>query len=212
MKLLLDRGQKEYSLMSLVPLRFGSGNVFTIKAHLELEPEEKALIEKYKLSHAVIADGSLWTTLKTALPQALLVTFLAAIIVQPVSQAIAIASRSYSSPGNYILAIIFFVLLYLYYKDAQEKILVSELVNGWRTFRADTVVDLVHKEAYIESVCQHLQQLLITAKHWDDKAVIEIEPLDKEQAKQQVLEDTTYNPLAVHMDIHTKQASVFLQV
>ena len=48
MKLLLDRGQKKYTGISIIPLRFGSGNVFTIKARLELEEEEKALIETYQ--------------------------------------------------------------------------------------------------------------------------------------------------------------------
>jgi|GEM_PF-3482402 len=187
MKILLDRGQKKYTGMSLVPLRFGSGVVFTIKARLELENDERKLIEKYNLTRAVITEGSFWKAMRTAFPQALLVTILAAIITVPLYTVFVAATRSFNSNFIFVLPAIFFLFLFIYYKDAREEILVSDFLYGWRTFRADTVVDLVQKEAYLESVCQYLQHLLVTSKHWDHRGVIDVQPLEKSMAKLAVL-------------------------
>ena len=199
MKLLLDRGQKAYTFFSIFPLRIGGGNCFTIKGQLELEAHELKLIDKYKLRKAIIADSSFWTDLRRAMPQAFVIAFIAGIWGL-------IADGFLYVPIYFTTALL--IATIIYYREEKERILVSDLIGRWRSFRADTVVDLVHKEAYIEKVCQHLQQLLVTAKHWDDKAIIEIEPLDKDKAKQQVLEDTTYNPLTVEMKMQPNKDRV----
>ena len=181
MKLLLDRGQRSYWGISILPLRFGSGNIFTIKAQLELDPHELKLIDKYKLRDAAIVESSIWSDFKKAIPQA----FLLALIV-------GILGITFGSlrDSPMFFAIAFIIMTIVYYKEEKERILVLDFIDKWRTFRCYTVVDLVHKEAALEGHFQYLQYLLITAKHWDDKGVVDIEPVEKTSAKLAVLKAT----------------------
>ena len=51
MKLLFDRDQTGSAIFSLVPLRIGSGVTFKLTAELELDQEEEALLNRYKLTN-----------------------------------------------------------------------------------------------------------------------------------------------------------------
>ena len=75
----------------------------------------------------------------------------------------------------------------VYFKTLREQIIVSDLLDGGRTFLCDSIVELIHKEAYLEGICEYLRQVLESAKHWHDREIIPIRPLDKEAAKQLIL-------------------------
>ena len=79
------------------------------------------------------------------------------------------------------------IMTIVYYRELRERILVSDLLNGGRTFRCDSIVELIDKEAYLEHVSQYLRQVLESAKHWDEREIIPIKPLRKEEAKKAVL-------------------------
>lgn len=79
------------------------------------------------------------------------------------------------------------VMIAIYFKTERQQILVSDLMNGGRKFRCDSIVVLVKQEAFLEEVSQYLRQLIETAKHWDDREVIHIKPLDKAAAKRALL-------------------------
>jgi len=178
LKLLLDRGQKSYNPISILPLRFGSGVVFTIKAQLELEPHELELIDKYKLRKAVIADSSFWDDLKRAIPQGFLVALIGSLLFL-------IFSTLYNAGSAF--AAIFLIMTIVYYKEEKERIVVSDFIKRDRTFRCDTVVDLVHKEKALAQHFQYLQHLLVTSKHWDDREAIDIHPLENIDAKHGII-------------------------
>lgn len=75
---------------------------------------------------------------------------------------------------------------YLYFHNKRESLFVKDLLHG-RDFICDTVVDLAHKEAWIERISGYLRQVMESAKHWDGTEKISIEPLPKEEAKAFIL-------------------------
>lgn len=178
MKLLLSRDQSSGSLFSLVPLRIGSGVIFKLQAELELDEEEAQLIKQYKLESAPIVVSNIFDDIKMAMRPAFLLAVLALFV--------------FTGMGGFAIGAIFFSLVFLgmtgvYFHTMREQILVRTLLDGGKTFRCDSVVELIQKEAYLESVCQYLRQLLESAKHWGDRETIDIKPLDRAEAKQAVL-------------------------
>ena len=62
----------------------------------------------------------------------------------------------------------------------------NQLINGGRNLRCNTVEELLKKEIFMEERCRYLQQVLVSARSWNDKEIIEIEPLEKHEARQAV--------------------------
>ena len=75
---------------------------------------------------------------------------------------------------------------YLYYIHTSELIVVNQLMNGGRSMRCNTVEELLKKEVFMEERCRYLQQVLVSARTWNDREVIDIEPLEKHEARQAV--------------------------
>jgi hypothetical protein len=178
MNLLLGRSQKGAALFSLVPLRIGSGVMFHLHAELELDPEEKRLLETYKFTRAPLVLSDAIEDLKRAYRPALLLGMLSFIpfwIVFSFWTAIPLS------------AVFTVAMTVIYFRTLREQILVSDLLHGGRTFRCDSIVELIHKEAYLEGITQYLRQVLESAKHWTNREIVPIKPLDKEAAKQLIL-------------------------
>lgn len=178
MKLLFDRDQTGSAVFSLVPLRIGSGVTFKLTAELELDQEEEALLNRYKLTNAPLVLSDPIEDLKQAFrPGSLmgLMTFVVFWIIGSFTFAL----------GLGLLATI--VMTAVYFKTLREQIIVSDLLAGGRTFRCDSIIALIQKEAYLEGVCSYLRQVLESAKHWGDREAIDIPPLSKEAAKLAVL-------------------------
>lgn len=178
MNLLLKRDQTNSALFSLVPLRIGSGTIFTLHAELELDEEENALIQKYNFTKSPLVVSDPIEDLKQAFRPALLlgiVTFVVVWIFSSFSAAFGLA------------VIVILGMTVVYFKTLREQIIVSDLMAGGRKFRCDSIVDLIHKEAYLQNICSYLRQVLESAKTWDDREAISIPPLSKEDAKQAVL-------------------------
>lgn len=194
MKLLLARRQSRSWIFSLIPLRFGSGVIFHLKAELELDREEEALIKKYRFAKAVLVESNAFDDLKRAFRSALVVGLLAVLIawlftpllaslvswwflllVGPVAQAVT-------------FGLVTIVMTIVYFRVLRERILVSDLLDGGRTFHCDSIILLIRKEAFLETICEYLRQVLESAKHWDEREIIPIQPLNKVQAKWVVLQ------------------------
>lgn len=183
MNLLLNRDQQSAALFTLIPLRFGSGVMFKLHAELELDDEENKLIEKYRFTKAPLVLSDPIDDLKNAFrPAALLgiLTFVISWILFSFTAAVTLA------------LIVTLAMTVVYFKTMRELILVSDLLNGGRTFRCDSIIELIHKEAFLEGISEYLRQVLESAKHWDDREVIPIKPLDKARAKEVVLKATKY--------------------
>lgn len=178
MNLLLGRDQKSAALFSLIPLRIGSGVVFHLHAELELDPEEDALIKKYRFASAPLVLSDPIEDIKQAFRPALLLGFLGFIVFWFV------VSFWTAMP---LAVLTTFVMTVVYFKTLREQILVKDLLDGGRIFRCDSIVDLIEKEAFIEGICEYLRQVIESAKHWQDREAIVIRPLDKREAKLAVL-------------------------
>ena len=174
MNLLLGRDQKSAAFFSLVPLRIGSGVIFHLRAELELDEEEWRLLETYKFSRAILTGSDPIDDLKKAFRPALLLGFIVFVFLS------FILSVWSAIPLSMLVTL---VMTFVYFKTMREQIIVSDLLNGGRTFLCDSIVELIHKEAFLEWAGEYLRQVLESAKHWHDRGIIPIRPLDKEAAK-----------------------------
>jgi len=181
MNLLLNRNQHSASLFTLIPLRLGSGVMFKLHAELELDDEEKQLMQKYRFAQAPLVLSDPIDDLKNAFrPAALLglITFVVFWILFSFTTAMSLA------------LLVILVMTIVYFKTMRELILVSDLLYGGRTFRCDSIIELIQKEAFLEGISEYLRQVLESAKNWHDREIIPIKPLDKALAKQAVLSST----------------------
>lgn len=212
MNLSLERRQNVYDVFQFLPLRIGRGITFKLWAMLELDAEEVALVDKYRLMESIVFPGSDWIDFKKALKSSLMFWI---IILLPLwilgSNFYAVLSKAFFefflklffqfgwAPNQgliqnsiTIVALALFIgVPLIYYFALREKVKVRHLVSGGKMFRCDSVVELIHKEAELESRCQYLRQLLESAKHWDEREIIPIQPLDKINAKLAVLKALT---------------------
>lgn len=193
MNLLLKRSQF-HGGFSMVPLRIGKGTLFELRAELELDEEEKELLKRYKLSSALLVEGDAREALAKALRAGLLFGVVAFFLLNFLSRLA--PSGGQSIPGrsvfstNEVFAILFlvvFTMTLIQYRALRERLVVSDLLDGGRVFTCDSVVDLIKKEAFLEGTAGYLRQLIESAKHWGDREVIPIKPLDKDEAKRAVL-------------------------
>ena len=75
---------------------------------------------------------------------------------------------------------------FMYFHNNRETIYVKDLLHG-RFFKCETVVDLAHKEAFLERACAYLRQVMESATHWDGEEKVKINPLPKAEAKEFML-------------------------
>jgi hypothetical protein len=178
MNLLLQRDQKDAAIFSLIPLRIGSGVTFSLHATLELDEEEGALIRKYNFTKSVLVASDPIEDLKQSFRPAFLLGLIAFFVLWLIG--------TFTSALT-IGMLVTLVMTGVYFKTLREQIVVSELLENGRKFRCDSIVELIQKEAYLQYICAHLRQVLESAKHWDDREVVSIEPLSKDEAKRAVL-------------------------
>lgn len=181
MNLLFKRDQVSASVFSLVPLRIGSGVMFKLHAEVELNDEEKELVVRYRLSNIPLVVSDPLDDLRQAFRPALflgIVTFPAVWFLGALMTAV------------WVSGLVVLVMTIVYFRTLREQIILSNLTEGGRTFYCDSVVTLIHKQAYLERICSYLRQVLESAKNWDDRERIRIEPLKKAEATKAVLESS----------------------
>lgn len=178
MKILYSRGQQA-GAFSLVPLRIGTGVTFTLQAQLQLDQEEAALLKRYNLISAPLVYSDILDDLRSSFRPAMLLASLVLIVCWIVGQFLLGIGLAFLTVP--MMTFVYFTLL-------RENLTVNDLLSGGRIFYCHSVRDLIEKEAYLEGNCQYLRQLLESAKHWGDREAIDILPLDKEAAKQAVLQ------------------------
>lgn len=181
MNLLLNRDQHSAALFTLIPLRLGSGVMFKLHAELELDKEEQQLMQKYRFAKAPLVLSDPIDDLKNAFRPAALLGLVAFVVFWILG--------SFSTATSLAL-LVTLVMTVVYFKTMRELILVSDLLDGGRTFRCDSIIELIQKEAFLEGISEYLRQVLESAKHWHDREIIPIKPLDKALAKQLVLSST----------------------
>lgn len=178
MNLLLNRDQKTASLFTLVPLKIGTGVTFSLHAELELDAEEDELMKKYQFAKAPLVLSDPIDDLKKAFRPAMLLGIATFIIVWVFA----------SFATTLMLAfLVTAVMTFVYFRALREQIVVSDLLYGGRTFYCDSIVELIHKEAFLEGISAYLRQVLESARTWGEREIIPIQPLPKAAAKELVL-------------------------
>lgn len=187
MKLLLKRRHDEVSAFSIAPLRVGNGNIFYLHASIEVDDEERQLLRKYGIDRATLSESDAATDIKNAYGMAkyfgLIAAFIMLLFLSSATLETIISWLAYI-PAAWILVTL--LGTYLYYIHTSELIVVNQLINGGRNLRCNTVEELLKKEIFMEERCRYLQQVLVSARSWNDKEIIEIEPLEKHEARQAV--------------------------
>ncbi len=181
MKLLLERGQSVSSGFSLVPLRIGGGVLFKLNASLELDAAETKLLETYNLSRAPLVTSDALEDLKKGFRPALVLGLICLLVTWFFTNL---------TVATWVALLVVLVMTFVYFNALREQIMVSDLLHGGRAFWCDSVVTLIEKEDDLHRMCQFLRQVLESAKHWDDREAIDIEPLSPQELKQAILRAT----------------------
>lgn len=152
---------------------------FKLFGKVEFDDEEQALIKKYRFDEAVLIYTYQPTLIKQALARSIGVFFIAWIVFfamfgASVMFAFALGALSGGGFG------------YWYYHQNRETIFVRDLIHG-RYFKCESVIDLARKEAWLETICAFLRQVMESAKHWDGEVRFPIEALPKDEAKQIII-------------------------
>ena len=183
MQLLFQRTQEAGALgfagNVLVPsLSIGiSSPKFKLWAKIELEPEEQTVVDHYHFDKAVLIESDQPELLKKSAYVALAAFCVGTVLfftMMHISAAVFVGLLAGGAAG------------YFYFDRNRETIFVSDLLHG-RNFSCRSVIELARKEAWLETVCAFLRQVMESSKHWDGTESIPIKALDKDVAKQMII-------------------------
>jgi len=175
MDILFRRQQKQKT--------FGAGVNFELRAKIELDEEEKALVKLYKTDRAALIDVEQPGLLRNSI----ILGLLSLIVVIPTVWWNFVYDIGMGWVG--VIAVsagISTVIGIVVYQWLRESIYVKDLLNG-RFFTCRSVCALARKEAHLENISAYLRQVIEAAKHWDGDERRNIQPLPKDQAKQMIL-------------------------
>lgn len=178
MKLLLARGQTDSAGFSLVPLKIGSGVIFKLRASLELTDEEQQLLQKYQLERAALVTSDMLEDLKKGFRPAFVLGLICFVVMW------FLISKNLAFSASVLVTM---AMTGVYFRSLREQIAVSDLMGNGRLFHCDSVVTLIEKEDDLTRMSQFLRQVIESAKYWDDREAIAIEPLDRTDLKQAIL-------------------------
>lgn len=147
---------------------------FHLWAKLEMDQDERALLDRYDLDAACLIDGDDFSHLKSALILTVFAFFpiagLAFAVIQEIPASIPIGVLGAIACG------------FVWFNEKRETIYVKDLLYG-RRFKCRSIVDLARKEAMLDFACTAMRQVLETAKHWDGVESLPIPVLPKDEAK-----------------------------
>lgn len=157
-----------------------SGGVGAVKFQLwgmiELSKTEQDLVKKYKFDQAVLIES-----LEPGLVKKVVIVAAIAIAVFMI-----VLGALLGEAGLALGFIAGLGCAYYYYHQSRETVFVKDLLHG-RYFTCDSVVDLARKEAWLETVCGYLRQVMESARNWDGTDRHKFEPLPKEEARSVIL-------------------------
>ena len=160
---------------------------FKLWAKVELEEEERKLINKYSMNEAILIN----VPQPGLMRQAFLVGILVFILIfcffffgihyqmQIYVRVYPVMNALWSLAGAIVISMI-------YYHNKRETIYVKDLIHG-RYFKCKSIISLARREAYLQSVTAYFRQVLESAKNWGGTEKFPIEPLPPEEAKRTIL-------------------------
>lgn len=167
MKLLLKRDQAQ---------SWAGTALFKLWGKIEFDELEDATIRKYRFDEKILIEVEQITLMRNAA----IVGVLAFVVAYAVLWLVGL---------NYIfLAIVLGAGGgYFYFHQMRETIFVKDIMHG-RYFTCRSVIELAQKEAELERIVKILRQVMEAAKHWDGTETIEVPVLDKDSAKQLIVQ------------------------
>ena len=132
------------------------------------------MIAHYHFDSAVLIESDQPELLKKSAYVGLAVFFVVTLIV---------FAMTWSSSASFWGLLVGTGAAYFYFDKNRETIFVKDLLHG-RNFSCRSVIELARKEAWLETICAYLRQVMESAKHWDGTEAIPIEVMDKDMAKQ----------------------------
>ena len=152
--------------------------VFKLWGKVELNEDEKALVQRYRFDEAAL----IYVEQPGLLRNAIILGLVVAAVVYAVGGQLLGSVVGAGSAGVLAGA----TMAYLFYDHQRETIFVRDLLHG-RHFACDTVIDLARKEARLTDIVAFFRQVMESAKHWDDTERVAVEPLPKDEARQVII-------------------------
>jgi hypothetical protein len=150
---------------------------FKLWGKIELDEEEKALIDRYRFHDAILIASLQPTLIRQTAIIGVLGFFLA----------FGFLSTFMGSGSAVFLGMIAGIGAgYWWFNEKRDTIFVKDLIHG-RYFSCNSVVELARKEAWLETVVAYLRQVMESAKQWDGTEKHKIEPLPKDEARAVIL-------------------------
>lgn len=151
---------------------------FKLWGKIEFDEEETALTQRYHFDKAILIEVvQPWLIRRAAIRGVWAIVTLWLVLYFIFSWHSSALLLSILGGGGFA---------YWYYHQHRETIFVRDLMHG-RNFSCDSVVDLARKEAWLETICAYLRQVMESAKHWDGEVRSPIEALPKDEARQVIL-------------------------
>ncbi|MEM9839494.1 MAG: hypothetical protein AAF830_10125 [Pseudomonadota bacterium] len=150
---------------------------FKLWGKLELDQSEQELVSRYRFDDALLIEAIQPNLLRSAAFVAGGVFVVGGAILGSVigfTTGLALGALLGAGSG------------YWYFNERRETIYVKDLLHG-RNFTCKSVIELARKEAWLETICGFLRQVMESAKEWDGTARHPIEPLPKDQARQVII-------------------------
>lgn len=167
MKLLFKREQ--------ATSKFGRA-LFKLWSKVEIDELEAEAVKKYSFDNKILIEVEQTTLIRNSA----LMGFLALVVVYAILWILGLTSA--------LIAVLAGVAAgYFYYHQKRETIFVRDLMYG-RYFTCRSVIELAQKEAELDRIVTILRQVMETAKHWDGTESVDIPVLDKDAAKQLVIQ------------------------
>jgi len=151
---------------------------FKLWGKVEFDEEEQEITSRYRFDEAVLIYVSQPELLNAAKARGFGAFLLGCLVFLVITQSFTVAPL--------LAAIAGCVYGYYYYHQNRETIYVRDLMHG-RYFACDSVIELARKEAWLETLCAFLRQVMESAKHWDGETRFPIEALPKDEAKQIII-------------------------
>ena len=152
----------------------GGRVTFRLWAKLEMDQDERALLDRYDLDGACLIDSDDLDHLKWALVIGVLAFFLLGGLAFHLSRDVLLALGSGTFGG--------ISTGFVWLNERRETIYVKDLLYG-RRFKCRSIVELAKKEAMLDNASTAMRQVLETAKYWNGVETLPIPVLPKDEAK-----------------------------
>ena len=147
---------------------------FKLWGQIELEGDERAIIDRYDFDHAVLIFAYQENLLRNAILVGLASSLAAFFVIA------GIAGRGIGTPAAILLGAFAGWFFFDWYR---ETVYVKDLMHG-RHFRCKSIVDLAVKEHWLKQIISYLRAVMESAKHWDGTETVDVPKLDPDTAKQ----------------------------